>query len=83
METELIKTRFELVAPVLDEKRLRLYVAAEAMTFGYGGISAVSRATGVSRPTITAGCKELSDAKKVKPSRGISSNGTNILSLMK
>jgi hypothetical protein len=71
METELIKTRFKLLAPMLDEKRLRLYVAAEAMSFGYGGISAVSRATGVSRPTITAGCKELSDAQKVKPSRSV------------
>jgi len=68
METERFKKRFELLAPVLDERHLRLYVAAEAMTVGYGGISAVARATGVSRPTITAGCKELLDAKRIKPS---------------
>ena len=58
-----IRKRFELVAPVLDERRLRLYVAAEALALGYGGISLVSRATGISRPTITWGCQELSAAK--------------------
>jgi hypothetical protein len=59
MEKELITKRFELLAPLLDEKQLRLYVAAEAMVLGHGGISLASQATGVSRPTITTGCKEL------------------------
>lgn len=59
MEKELIKRRFELLAPFLDERHLRLYVAAEALARGYGGISLVSEATGVSRPTITAGCNQL------------------------
>ena len=60
MEKELISKRFDLLAPLLDEKHLRLYVAAEALVLGRGGVSSVSRATGVSRPTITTGCKELS-----------------------
>jgi transposase len=55
----LIKQRFELLAPLLNEKQLRLYVAAEAMVLGRGGISLTSQATGISRPTITIGCKEL------------------------
>lgn len=55
----MIKRRFELLAPFLDERHLRLYVAAEALARGYGGISLVSEATGVSRPTITAGCNQL------------------------
>jgi transposase len=59
MEKELITRRFELLAPLLDEKQLRLYVAAEAIVLGRGGISLASQATGVSRPTITNGCKEL------------------------
>lgn len=68
MDTEhQIRKRCELVAPVLDERRLRLYVAAEALALGYGGISLVSRATGVSRPTITAGCQELSAAEATQP----------------
>jgi hypothetical protein len=62
-----IRKRFELVAPVLDERRLRLYVAAEALALGYGGISLVSRATGISRPTITLGCQELSAAQDTTP----------------
>jgi len=59
MEKELIKKRFELLAPLLNERQLRLFVAAEALAFGRGGISLTSQATGISRPTITMGCKEL------------------------
>jgi hypothetical protein len=59
MEKGLITKRFELLAPLLDERQLRLYVAAEAPAQGRGGISLTSQATGVSRPTITMGCKEL------------------------
>lgn len=67
METELVRKRYELLAPLLDERRLRLYVGAEALALGYGGISVVSQATGVSRPTITAGCQELLGASKIPP----------------
>jgi transposase len=61
MEKELIRKRFELLAPLLNERQLRLYVAAEALVLGRGGISVASQATGISRPTITIGCKELLD----------------------
>lgn len=59
METELIRKRYALLAPLLDERRLRLYVGAEALALGYGGTALVSQATGISRPTLTAGCKDL------------------------
>jgi transposase len=59
MEDKLISKRFEVLSPLLDERHLRLYVAAEALALGYGGISKISRVTGISRPTITTGCKEL------------------------
>lgn len=59
MEKELITKRFTLLAPLLDERQVRLYIAAEALALGHGGISVTSEATGISRPTITAGCKEL------------------------
>src|SRR5674536_366774 len=36
-----------------------LIAAAEAISLGEGGISIVSRATGISRDTISKGCKEL------------------------
>jgi hypothetical protein len=61
MDRKLIKKRFELLAPMLNERQLRLYVAAEALVLGRGGISLASQATGISRPTITIGCKELLD----------------------
>lgn len=59
MEEKLISQRFELLSPLLDERHLRLYVAAESLAIGHGGISKVSRITGVSRPTITVGRREL------------------------
>lgn len=44
----------------------RLVAAAESEALGYGGVSAVARATGVSRRAITDGIKELSQAKKTR-----------------
>ena len=63
----MLKKRYALLAPVLDERRLRLFVGAEALALGYGGPTLVSQATGVSRPTITAGCKELLAAGQRHP----------------
>src|ERR1700722_7554209 len=54
-----IRRKFRLVAVELDERRRRQWAAAEARDVGWGGISLVARATGLSRPTIIAGLKEL------------------------
>ena len=54
-----VKQRFEAVGARLDERSRRLVVAAESLSLGRGGISAVSRATGISRPVIRDGVKEL------------------------
>lgn len=59
MEAVSIKKRFFLLLPFLNERTRRLWAAAEAIDQGYGGISATSRATGVSRRAITEGCKQL------------------------
>lgn len=52
-----------LVYPVMlsqfNEKQQRLYAASEALRIGFGGISKVSRETGISRVTITEGIKQL------------------------
>jgi hypothetical protein len=50
----------------LDERMRRLVAAAESAAIGYGGVSLVARATGVSRRAITAGMKELSQ-QEVSP----------------
>lgn len=38
---------------------MRLYVGAEATVLGFGGVTKVSKITGISRPTIISGCREL------------------------
>jgi DNA-binding phage protein len=58
---EEIRTRFNLLAPSLNETELRLWAAAEARAVGRGGITLVARATGVSRPRITRGLADLDD----------------------
>jgi len=60
-----IKQRFEALRRVLDERSRRLLVAAESLAIGRGGVSLVSRATGVSRQVIRQGVGEL----KQKPVR--------------
>lgn len=59
MENNLIKQRFKILEPFLDERLRRLYTASEAIALGYGGISVVSRETGVSRRAIALGKEEL------------------------
>ena len=45
--------------PHLDEHARRLVAASKAVELGYGGISRVSRACGLSRVTLTKGVEEL------------------------
>ncbi len=61
-EEEAIRRRFKLVAGELNERSRRLVAASEAVALGWGGISAVSRATGLSRKAISHGVKELQEA---------------------
>jgi transposase len=56
-----ITARYEALKPVLDERTRRLLAAAESQAIGKGGISSVSRATGISRPVIRQGIAELKD----------------------
>ena len=54
-----LRRRFRLIEPHLDERLRRLVAAAEVAAAGAGSVSAVARATGVSRRAIRAGAKEL------------------------
>jgi hypothetical protein len=54
-----IKLRYEALSAVLDERGRRRFAAAEALTAGWGGIAAVSAATGIARSTIGYGLREL------------------------
>jgi len=72
--SDAIKRRFELLAPVIDERTRRLVAAAEALALGWGGTTAVSKATGVSRRAIREGVKELSQPRP-DPGRRIRREG--------
>jgi hypothetical protein len=54
-----IAARYARVAGVLDERSRRAVAASEALTLGWGGITAVSRATGLARQAIRLGIAEL------------------------
>ena len=54
-----IRAKFEALRPYLDERRRRLWAAAEAMALGRGGITTVANATGLQRATIRVGVREL------------------------
>jgi hypothetical protein len=51
--------------PLLDERQKRLYLANEALSYGHGGISYVSRISKTSRTTITKAIKELNSGEKI------------------
>jgi transposase len=54
-----IQKRFSVLSRLLDERSRRLVAGAESLALERGGISAVSRATGISRPVIRQGVAEL------------------------
>lgn len=54
-----VRAKYESLAPLVDERVRRCWAAAEAKAIGWGGISAVAQATGLSRNTIQAGIEEL------------------------
>ena len=68
-----VRQKYEALAPLLHEKAQRRWAACEALALGRGGISLVSAATGLSRPTIRRGLAELNttrdDAQAVERDR--------------
>jgi len=66
---EILRTKYALLKPALNERARRLWAATEAMALGHGGIATVAQATGLSRPTISRGLKELKRGAAVEPQR--------------
>ncbi len=66
---EEIKRRYERIVGELNERTRRLFAANEAMAIGWGGISLVSRATGLARQVISAGIKELQKGQRAGEGR--------------
>jgi Rhodopirellula transposase DDE domain len=61
-----ISDKYDLLSPYLNEKTRRLWAAIEAQSLGWGGISQVAFATGLSRTTIHAGIRLLSESDGVE-----------------
>jgi transposase len=66
---EEIKQRYERIVGDLTERTRRLFAANEAVSLGWGGISTVSRATGLSRHVISDGMQELQGGKRAEEGR--------------
>ena len=50
---------YSTLSPEMDERMRRQWAAAEARELGWGGVTILARACGLSRTTITAGLREL------------------------
>ena len=74
-----INEEFDDIAYSLDERRIRLWCAAEARSYneiyGRGGVMAVHKATHVSRPRIYLGLKEIKSKENLEDSRIRKSGG--------
>lgn len=56
---ETIEAKYATLSPYMDERTRRIWAAVEARSMGWGGVSRVAEATGMSRATISAGLQEL------------------------
>ena len=54
---------------MLDERTRRLVAASEALGLGYGGVSLVHRACGLSRKAIAKGMREIRQGEALQPGR--------------
>jgi hypothetical protein len=64
-----IQQRYEGLSPVLNERGLRLFAATEARAYGRGGVSLVSRITGIARSTICRGSSEIAEKHQLDAGR--------------
>jgi hypothetical protein len=64
---EWIRQKFANIAQDLDERGRRRWAASEALSLGWGGITAVAVATGISDRTIRNGISELNDPNPLPP----------------
>jgi hypothetical protein len=59
----LVRQKFQFLSPIMDERMHRHWAASEALALGWGGITAVAEATGLSQTTIRVGIAELHSAE--------------------
>jgi hypothetical protein len=54
-----VRKKYKLLKAELNERTRRLWCASEAEAIGFGGIARVAKATGMSRPAILRGVRQL------------------------
>ena len=64
-----IGDKYRLLVGGLDERGMRRWAAAEALSLGRGGTAAVARATGIAESTIRRGRRELVSGEWLEPGR--------------
>ena len=60
-----LRRKFADLLPLLDERSRRLMAASEARSLGYGGISRIQRACGLSRKAIAKGVREIAEGSSI------------------
>ncbi len=73
--TQDIKKKYLGMSLYLNERSRRMWAATEAKSFGWGGITVVSQATGIDPKTIRRGLLELDDKKPIPDNRIRSTGG--------
>jgi hypothetical protein len=63
------RKRYREMAPVLNEQSRRRFVAVEARTLGHGGVSLMTRISGLARSTIYHGVSDIRDNVSASPGR--------------
>ena len=66
---EIIFLKFDVLKNEFNERQRRLWAASESLCLGHGGVSLVSRATGLSRTTINMGLRELENGHTLSGQR--------------
>src|SRR6266436_312856 len=64
-----MRAKYRSLSTQLDERSLRLCAAADAKMLGYGGMSFVAKAAGLSRTTLYSGVSEQSSEEQSEPGR--------------
>ena len=65
MDISTLRAKYASLSGDLNERRRRLWAAAEADAAGYGGITMVVRATGISESTVLRGLRELRSGRDI------------------
>ena len=66
---ETVRTKYELLRPLLNERIRRQWAACEALSLKRGAVTLGAEATGLSRTTISTGMRELRERANLSSSK--------------